>query len=57
MIAWLLWLPRNADVAKAAADEVARMDKRPSLSGGAIRLRELLLQLIDGAGLPKYGRA
>jgi len=57
LIAWLLWLPRDADVAKAAADEVAKMDERPSLPGGAIRLRELLMQLADGAGLPKYGRA
>jgi hypothetical protein len=51
LIAWLLWLPRDADVAKAAADEVARMDKRPSLPGGAAYLRELLLQLVDGRPL------
>lgn len=57
LIAWLLWLPRDADVAKAAADEVARMDERPSLSGGAIRLRELLQQLADAKVPARYGRA
>ena len=57
LIAWLLWLPREADVAKAAADEVARMDKRLSLSGAAACLRELLLQLVDGRPLTQYGTA
>jgi hypothetical protein len=57
LIAWLLWLPRDVDVAKAAADEVARIDKRPSLPGGAARLRELLLQLVDSRSITQYGTA
>lgn len=57
LIAWLLWLPRDADVAEAAVEQVARMDRKQPLPQGAARLRELLLQLVEGTGLPKFGRA
>lgn len=57
LIAWLLWLPRDADVAMAAVEQVARMDRKQPLSQRAARLRELLLQLVEGTGLPNFGRA
>jgi hypothetical protein len=57
LIAWLLWLPRDADVAMAAVEQVARIDRKQPLSQRAARLRELLLQLVEGTGLPNFGRA
>ncbi|PWJ86471.1 hypothetical protein C7441_101352 [Pseudaminobacter salicylatoxidans] len=56
LMAWLLWLPHDADVAKAAADEVARIDLRHPIPEGAARLRELLLQLVERP-LSNFGRA
>ncbi len=49
-IAWLLWLPDGADLPEAALQEVARLDRRPALSPGAKRLRDLLLAVVRGQG-------
>lgn len=51
LIAWLLWLPRDADIAVAATAEIERIDRGKPLSPGPSRLRELLLQLVEGTGL------
>ena len=49
-IAWLLWLPDGVDLPEAALQEVARLDRRPALSPGAERLRDLLLAVVRGQG-------
>lgn len=51
LIAWLLWLPRDADIAAAAAVEIERIDRGRPLPPGPSRLRELLLQLAEGSSL------
>jgi hypothetical protein len=51
-LSWLLWLPDDADVPSAAADEVARLDRHAPLEPGAKRLRDLLLSAADMAENP-----
>lgn len=43
-LAWLLWLPLDADVAEAARREVARLDRVKALPPEAAELRLLLVE-------------
>ncbi|MGE0006846.1 MAG: hypothetical protein AB7S92_14785 [Parvibaculaceae bacterium] len=49
LLAWLMHLPPDADVATAAACEIARLDRKEGRSAGIARLRELLLDVIDAS--------
>lgn len=40
---WLLRLPDGADIARAAREEIARLDRAAPLPPGAVRLRELMV--------------
>lgn len=45
---WLMWLPADADIEAAARREIARLDRRMPLAGGARRLRSLFQALLAG---------
>ncbi|OWJ64574.1 hypothetical protein [Inquilinus limosus] len=46
---WLMWLPAGADIEAAARREIARLDRRMPLAGGARRLRALFQTLVAAA--------
>ncbi|WP_420960223.1 hypothetical protein [Brucella sp. IR073] len=45
-IAWLLWLPKEADMAAAAAEEIRRLDRYQGPLTGPLRLREMFVTLV-----------
>jgi len=53
-LAWLIWLPKEADMAAAAAQEVRKLDLYHGNLTGPHRLREMFVALI--ASLVQSGR-
>ncbi|PRD43335.1 hypothetical protein C5748_11515 [Phyllobacterium phragmitis] len=45
-LAWLLWLPKEADMAAAAAEEVRKLDRYRGNLAGPHQLRAMFLALI-----------
>ncbi|GGA80127.1 hypothetical protein GCM10011491_04280 [Brucella endophytica] len=45
-IAWLLWLPKEADMAEAAAEEIRKLDRYQGALAGPRRLREMFVALV-----------
>ncbi|MCB1477326.1 MAG: hypothetical protein R3D43_00700 [Tepidamorphaceae bacterium] len=54
-LAWLVHLPPHADIAKAAAEEIARIDSSSPLLPQAKRLREIFSEAAHEAGRWKRG--
>ena len=52
---WLLLLPEGTDIAEAARDEIARLDRAAPLPPGPARLRELMAQTAK-TGSPPIAR-
>ncbi|KXF78870.1 hypothetical protein ATN84_03665 [Paramesorhizobium deserti] len=51
-LAWLIWLPKEADMAAAAAQEVRKLDLYRGNLAGPHRLREMFVALIASLAGP-----
>ncbi len=46
-LAWLFWLPKNADLIEAASREIQRIDSRAIDADGPQQLKALFMALIE----------
>ncbi|GAB1580689.1 MULTISPECIES: hypothetical protein [Phyllobacteriaceae] len=51
-LAWLIWLPKEADMAAAAAEEVRKLDLYRGNLAGPYQLRKMFIALIASLAGP-----